>query len=236
MEILEWDTNVFEKRVCRINHEYIDQGNWRRIVEELVESKVDLAYYSTLRALEDELDSRHFTLSLIDRKTTYKKIIDRESLIDDAAVIVYPEKYPQPIMFDLAVQSGVYSRFALDPNIGHGIYEKIYKAWIINSVNKTLAKEVLIYKEQSLIQGLVTLGEKNSIGDIGIIAVDSKFRGKGIGKKLMRSAESWFAKNTSNKEIQVVTQGNNLPACKLYESCGYEVSKVEYFYHIWKRL
>ncbi len=50
----------------------------------------------------------------------------------------------------------------------------------------------------------------------------------------MTSAEKWFS-NSGYKSIQVVTQGDNIPACKLYESCGYTIESVELFYHIWKK-
>ena len=97
-----------------------------------------------------------------------------------------------------------------------------------------MAKEVFIYQENQIIAGFVTLGEKKSRAEIGIIAVDNNYRGKGIGKSLMFAAENWFAGKKYN-EIRVVTQGDNLPACRLYESCGYKTDNVEYFYHLWKK-
>jgi ribosomal protein S18 acetylase RimI-like enzyme len=55
-----------------------------------------------------------------------------------------------------------------------------------------------------------------------------------MGKTLMTSAEKWSS-DLGYELIQVVTQGDNYPACRLYESCGYEVDAVEFFYHIWKK-
>ena len=110
----------------------------------------------------------------------------------------------------------------------------MYTLWMINSINRKIAKEVLVFTEGNDIAGFVTLGEKNNRADIGIIAVDLNFRGKGIGKTLMYSAEKWFS-NLGYQSIQVVTQGDNSPACRLYESCGYKVDTVSYFYHIWKK-
>ena len=105
---------------------------------------------------------------------------------------------------------------------------------MINSINRKIAKEVLAFTENNALAGFVTLGEKNNKADIGIIAVDHSFRGKGIGKTLMTSAEKWFS-NLGYSSMQVVTQGDNYPACRLYESCGYLVEAVEFFYHIWKK-
>src|SRR5690606_14128178 len=98
-----------------------------------------------------------------------------------------------------------------------------------------IAHEVLVFLENSVPSGFVTLGEKKDRADIGIIAVDQNHRGKGIGKALMSSAEKW-ASDKGYNSIQVVTQGDNVPACLLYESCGYKVESVAFFYHIWRKL
>ena len=38
----------------------------------------------------------------------------------------------------LAIQSGIYSRYKVDPNIAAEHFEKLYKLWILKSVNRTL--------------------------------------------------------------------------------------------------
>jgi len=110
----------------------------------------------------------------------------------------------------------------------------LYRQWIINSVTKKIAKEVLVYIQDDEIAGYLTIGEKNSRADLGMASVDSKFRGKGIGFKLFTSAEKW-AVDHGYTDIQIVTQGDNLPACKLYEKLGYQSESLEFFYHIWKK-
>ena len=137
-------------------------------------------------------------------------------------------------LIDLSIQSGIYSRFNIDKKIGKEKFQQLYTLWMVNSINLKIAKDVLVYTEMKDLAGFVTLGEKNNQADIGIISVDSTFRKKGIGKILMTSAEKKFS-NLGYDSIQVVTQGDNIPACKLYESCGYQVDSLEFFYHIWKK-
>ena len=79
---------------------------------------------------------------------------------------------------------------------------------------------------------MVTLGEKNLRGDIGLIAVHPDHRGKKMGENLVYAAQTWF-RSHGYTEGQVVTQGRNNAACNLYTKCGYVVEKEEYFYHIW---
>lgn len=94
-----------------------------------------------------------------------------------------------------------------------------------------MAFKVLIAKENDDLAGMITLGEKDGRGDIGLLAIDSKYRGKGIGMSLINAAENEFKKIF--KEGQVVTQQDNQAACSLYEKSGYEIEKVESIYHIW---
>ncbi len=234
INILEWDSNFFGIKICRIAAEILNNEELADILKKLKELNIDLGYYSSVLPLnENDSFSELYNIKFVDKKTTYLKKINRKAS-SCISVTPYKSDYPNSKLFELAIESGIYSRFNVDKKIGRIKYEELYKEWIINSVNRKLAKEVFIYIDNGIINGFVTLGENNSIADIGMIAVDSDYRGKGIGKSLMYSAENWFA-NNNYEYIQVTTQGDNLPACRLYESCGYKINKVEYFYHLWKK-
>ena len=132
----------------------------------------------------------------------------------------------------LAIQGGLYSRFKIDPHFKQEQFERLYKLWMENSINKKIADDILIIRKNDAITGMVTVGKKNEKGIIGLIAVDSKERGKGLGTLLIDAAKSWFVAQGCQIAI-VVTQGRNKAACKLYEKCGFHVSKIENYYHFW---
>jgi dTDP-4-amino-4,6-dideoxy-D-galactose acyltransferase len=235
IEILDWDTNFFNKKIGRINQAIENGVAFSNIEDELIKHHVDLAYYSSNAPLSDTiLSTENYSLNLVDKKTTYIKPIN-PTLPFNIFIKQYKANYPDEQLLKLSVASGEYSRFNVDKQIGTDKFEELYELWIINSVSKKIAQEVLVYELLGSIVGFVTLGEKNSRADIGIIAVDKEHRGKGIGKALMYSAENWFANHSTYKDIQVVTQGSNKPACRLYESCGYKVDNVQFFYHLWKK-
>ena len=234
IEILSWDSDFFEKNVCNVLGTVNNEHDVSELFKELAQEQIDLAYYSFPEPIDNKLHlPGSYTFDLVDKKTTYKKALEPE-MIADISVHPYEKTTPEPKLMDLAVESGVYSRFKVDKHIGEEKFQELYRTWIVNSVNKKIAKEVLVYRPENEVEGFVTLGEKNATADIGLIAIDTMFRGKGIGKTLMRTAEAWFIQNTDFQEIQVVTQGSNIAACRLYESCGYRVIKVEYTYHLWK--
>jgi len=84
----------------------------------------------------------------------------------------------------LSIQSGKYSRYSVDKNIKRDKFEKLYTIWIKRSIGKEIADEVLVILDNGNIAGMITLGNKNGKGDIGLLAVESRFRGKNMVNSL----------------------------------------------------
>jgi ribosomal protein S18 acetylase RimI-like enzyme len=62
----------------------------------------------------------------------------------------------------------------------------------------------------------------NTYAYIDDVAVDIKYRRQGVGQALMEGAIHW-AQAKGSPGIMLETQSNNVPACKFYESCGFEL-------------
>ena len=232
---LDWDSDFFKFNVGKIDGVLQDEEDIRNVEHLVHDNDIQLSYYSSSQELAPHFcQTNALDIVLVDKKTTYIKEINPDLEIHKSLTSIDQNTKFKEKLIDLAIQSGIYSRFNVDKRIGKERFEEMYTLWMINSLNRKIAKDVLVFIENSDLLGFVTLGEKNSIADIGIIAVDHLSRGKGIGKILMTSAEKWFA-DLGYKSIQVVTQAGNNPACRLYESCGYMVKKVDFFYHIWRK-
>lgn len=234
LEWLNWDSNFFGLQVCKVKEAYSINNELSEILKYASSQKIDLIYHSGLKPLTNlENVSELYKIKLVDKKTTYLKNAISSS-IDNPTISSYRNDFPDDNLLQLAVESGKYSRFNIDDKITSAKFQDLYHLLMINSVNKKIAREVLVYEQNNNIVGFVTLADKNIKGDIGILAVDPNYRGQGIGKSLMCAAENWFFDNKYHA-IQVVTQADNIPACRLYESCGYSVEKSEYYYHIWRK-
>ena len=144
----------------------------------------------------------------------------------------YHSSMPESDFKELAVQSGVFSRFSVDPDFPGEKFIALYTLWIRKSIHKEIADEVLVIREGEKAAGMVTLDHKDGKGDIGLLSVSQECRGKKYGEMLVRGAQCWFMDH-SCRFGQVVTQGDNTAACALYQKCGYSVGKVEFFYHFW---
>ncbi|RZK29158.1 MAG: GNAT family N-acetyltransferase [Hymenobacter sp.] len=133
----------------------------------------------------------------------------------------------------LAWQSGEYSRFRLDPHFETAVFQQLYSQWLRNSLAGIIAQQVLVWRDTDRQElGLLTLGEKNHRADIGLLAVDTNARGQRIGQQLVGAARVW-AVSQGYAELQVVTQGDNEPACAFYTKCGFRPVHTEHIYHLW---
>ena len=233
-QILDWDSDFFSVTVARITEPVLNEQKLSELHSELKAKGVNLVYWPSSREFEGEIVKR-FGGILADTKMTFAmdfRSLNPEEFVSTDIVQAYTQSMPISDLEDLAIQSGEYSRFVVDQNIPRDKFVSLYNIWINRSLSKDIAEEVLVIREGKRVVGMVTLGNKNGRGDIGLIAVDRNCRGKQYGEKLVRAAQRWFIENGYGFG-QVVTQGMNIPACNLYKKCGYSVEKVEYFYHFW---
>jgi len=232
---LPWDSNIFDFTVAKIIPERLTFDELKTALTDLKSQNVKLVYWaSDSQNQASQQAAKQCQGFLADHKVTYLMSlanVDRNAF-PHPDVQEYAAKEPTAELEFLALQSGLYSRFKADPKIPDEIFEKIYKLWITNSTNHSVADNVLIVNKNHKMAGMITLGDKNKRGDIGLLAVHPDFRGQQIGSILIKAAQAWFAQK-GYLQSQVVTQHTNEPACKLYEKCSYQIEKVENFYHFW---
>lgn len=236
---LGWDSNFFGFGVARILPARLGTRALQGILRELREANVALAYWA---ADPNDRDSGQAAVEcmgfLADRKITFS--VDSEVLHKNMPLIAanaqveeFCAEGPTAELEALAIQAGEFSRFRVDPRIPPGRFIELYRQWIRKSVNGELAEKVYVVRsEVGKILGMVTVGEKNGRGDIGLLAVDRLARGRNLGLALVSAAQEWSLKK-GLPAAQVVTQVDNVAACRFYEKCGYHIDKVEHIYHFW---
>lgn len=135
-------------------------------------------------------------------------------------------------VLDLALAAGVNSRFARDPVFAPH-YGRLYRRWLDNGFSAQEAGQgsVLGYVEGGECRGFVSVSFKAALGKIELMAVDPRHRRQGIAESLLDAAGSW-AFGRGVREMRVVTQGENVGACALYESVGFRKVSSTYIYHL----
>lgn len=234
-QILDWDTQILGIPTAKILPSRLTVEKLNEILQDLKKQKINLVYWAS-----DSSDNSSQRAAadlqglLTDRKITYCMDLHNfsQSQVDLSEVESYREQLPNKELKQLAMSIAVLSRFSNDPKISYSQLDKVYTTWLENSTRRKIAQEVLVIKKHEKIIGMTTLGEKNSRGDIGLLAVDPEYRGQQIGVRLVSASQQWCIEN-GYKLAQVVTQKDNVAACKLYEKCGYTIDTIEYFYHFW---
>lgn len=232
---LDWDSEFFGFPVAQITRLTAARDELKRCLDIMKTDGIRLAYASA------DLDSEAIAAVTreggrhVDQKTVYHIHIsgtDPGTATRDPRISAYDQPTADEQLVRLAVEAGVYSRFNTDERIRKEKFIELYTKWIEQSVSRAIAREVLVCREDNVVCGMITVGEKNGIGNIGLVAVDASKRGSGIGVGLIREAIRWFAAH-GYREATVVTQGFNAPACRLYEKCGFTVASSEAYFHFW---
>lgn len=236
VEYLKWDSDFFGYKIGKIT---VNKPDSFSDISELLVNKedyrliyliIDEEFHNT--DLQERLEKRK--IKRVDTKTTFSQIIPSEKNFDtifENTQLYLPTVENQKLI-DISLQGGIYSRFKTDKNFVENEYEKLYTTWIKNSVNKKIADRVIVAYQESEITGLITLAFKDGFSDIGLVAVDSNYRGQEIGKKLIQRAIYETTKQ-SIKKIKVVTQKDNVKACNFYKKQNFTIEKLEYIYHVW---
>lgn len=233
--ILHWDSRLFGYTVARLR-ENCDREHLQRILHELKNLHIRLVYWFVDPSdVERKKAAVKNGGKLVDEKVTYTLGItdikgSRRCIV---GVSVYRQKNLTKELREMALQCGVFSRFAVDKNFVHNEYVKLYTIWMKKSVQRSIAFTVLVYRDvHNKVRGVITLERKGDAGHIGLFVVDRKFRGKSIGKNLMQEALRIFARRGFRK-VLVTTQGKNVKARAFYEKSGFTVLKSQHIYHFW---
>jgi len=231
---LDWDSDFFGYSVVYVEVRSRNEAlQLKSMIMDIKRDGVKLIYISSDFLLE--LESPF--VFLVDKKVTLTK-----NEIHSGSVCSWPvgveiynrnlTAYDYTCLESLAIQSGKFSRFNIDSNIPKYKFNQLYKTWLYASIENKVADSLFFIRAEGEIVAFITVSNKNRIGDIGLLAVDKDYRGRGYSKKLISAANAFFRDNNVLSS-QVVTQLDNKPAMKLYEKVGFKVDIIKYYYHCW---
>ncbi len=168
---------------------------------------------------------------LADRRTELRRPLSPHARggSDDGDIATHADL---PQLRALALQSAQFSRFRTDPRMPPDAWVRLYERWADNSLAGTMADAVLVARINNMVVGMSSVGCRDGIGTIGLLAVDEAARGRGLGMALLERSAAWFADRDCT-DASVVTQGDNLAALRLYERAGYHIADVTNVYHFW---
>ena len=233
---LAWDSEFFGFKVGRINGPFTPAGALAQLLASArSQSQVQLVYgqceSADAASSAEAVSCKGF---LADAKRTYFLALNREldtplppqvSAATNGTISLRQLRW-------LAWQSAEFSRFRIDPAMPTGAWRRMYSTWMYKSLTRELADQVLVERVDGAIVGMLTIKYLQRQAEIGLFAVAPDLRGRGIGRRLLAAARHHGLANDCDG-LQVVTQGTNLPACRIYESAGYELRTAYNIFHFW---
>ncbi len=229
MEIntLNWDTDFFGYKIGKvlINSISIDY-------DLLTKNDYKLLYLFSNEAIPDDIVKKN-NLFLADEKIDLSLQVSKINFngFQNKNIVELTELDNN--LLNLTYQSGHLSRFKIDPNFKNNEFEKLYAAWIEQSITHKNAEKVIGFLVNNEVVGFVTIGLKNNAYDIGLIAVDEAYRSLKIGKQLLAYVLN-YAISKKIDTVTVTTQKQNQGALKFYINNGFSINKTTYIYHLWK--
>jgi len=136
----------------------------------------------------------------------------------------------------IAFSSFKLDHFHNDPKMPKRKASELFEKWVESYFDTERQKRALLIAEhEDVIAGFITCKVIElkgwSYGVIDLIAVSEEFRGRGVGKALVKGALTWLARYTSS--VYVGTQASNIAAVRLYEGAGFRCVGAEATLHSW---
>lgn len=222
----EWDTDFF-----KIDVGYVNLGR-----NELIkENDFDLVYVFSEYSLEDYTEYE-IDVKLIFENDLSKNIGPKIKIETGISISDYVDsEVNYELIKNLAISSGLFSRFKKDKRIGLKKFEELYELWIQKNISSD-EDDILVVIKESLIIGFVSISYDSikRIAIIDLIAISEKHRGQGIGRFLLSTLKEKCMEKDIIK-IRVATQEQNVGAIALYEKSGFELVNRTFVYHLWRK-
>lgn len=131
---------------------------------------------------------------------------------------------------ELARKAYIYDRFHADPAVPADKADELHAEWLRDSCAGRAVDAVILAEDEKGLAGFVTCKLQRDtashlgklIGTIVLVATARRARGRGIARATTLAALEWF-RAQSVEIVEVGTQLRNIPASRVYQSCGFRL-------------
>lgn len=239
LQMLDWDSQFFDRRIARISTNQLDMSMYEliRLVSLDSDFGIDCLYYLVdSNDLESIQCAEKVGFKLVDIRMTLECKIPAQSHVLKNDDIIIRESIPADLDVLTAISGTAYqaSRFYADPCFSKEKSSELYQIWLKNSIETDYADAVIVAELKNEPVGYITchLNKPAGEGNIGLVGIAQAAQGQGIGSIILSHALRWFAQHNM-KVVNVVTQGRNITAQRLYQRNGFVTRSVELWYHQW---
>lgn len=236
IEYLPWDSSHFGYRIARAGSSRIDIDAYRDLEAACREQDIECLYF-----LADAADQCTIACLLaggfefVDIRLTLAGRIGEIPRTSPAGAVSYRigSEGDLDALLPIAGNSFTLSRFFVDRRFGSAKASRMYEIWLEKSLTTEYADAVVVAEVAGRAVGFVTCHlQETGEANIGLVGVADSARGMGCAGGMLGRAADWLSER-GIAGVNVVTQGRNVSAQRLYQRCGLVTRSVELWFHKW---
>lgn len=233
-----FDSHMLECVCCKLwLYEQVKTEDIATHIEPVADAAPDFVACFSVYSRANFQALQRLGFQLISVRNTYARRLDGldagKSLPGLALATQAPRRVQPEDLAPLATVIGETSRYFKDERLSRAACQRVYETWLANSLfHGNAVDSVLAFKGDTL-AGIHTVKMKANIGVVDLIGVLPELQHDGLGTALLL-AGARVMRERGARDIEVVTENENVPACRFYQKLGFRLSSVQFVWH-WHR-
>ncbi len=232
---LEWDSEQFGIPAARLDFLQAS-GSYaesRAEKQKLLASVLAQCREAGVQHLSTRVETGDFTaihalegagFELIDGIQTFQLSLDGNHASSPPGTRLFETK-DLPQVLEIGRTAFIYDRFHADPALSPAVADWVHESWTRNCCSGKAADAVVVAEEEEQVASYVTcrVDRDGGRGIVILVATAQWARGRGAARRASSAALHWFS-GQGMRTVEVGTQLRNIPAARLYESLGFQLS------------
>ena len=236
VSLLDWDSNYFGFPIAQIEKDTITKYEMDETLNYCYQNKVRLLQFkcdahNRDSILQAELNKFHFA----DLRMIFKAKLDSQQEKKDLPCNMIFRKakiVDIDLLMNLAEKLYVNSRYYFDTNFPRSKVRNFYRDWVRKAVLSKFDDLAWLLCIENKIVAFCSVRFFGKKATIGLVGVHPGYIGQGIGRLMLHQTLINLKKHDI-LQVEVVTQGRNYPAQRLYQKVGFTIQKSQIYYHRW---
>jgi len=235
---LTWDSDFFGINVGFISCFRLTSNIESHISKFIRREKIDLVeYLCNCHDRESVLVSERSGYSFVDIRLTFERHLQRPVAVDLLPGFTVRKARPDdvPELKRIGTDIYKYSRYYFDTNFDRAKVVEFYQGWITKAIEGRFDDFAYIICDSDQPVGFCTVkkfGRRSA--QFNLVGLDEAHAGRGLAQVMIEKSLDLLRKEGIS-HVEVVTQGRNYGAQRMYQRCGFVTKKTELWYHKWFR-
>lgn len=233
---LQWDSEFFGINIGYVSCLRLTPNIEKHIKKFIRKEKIDLLeYLCNCHDKQSVSTAEKNGYSFVDIRITFEKVLKNKVDVQERENYYVRKGEWKDIekLKEMAKGLYKYSRYYYDTNFDRDKVVEFYSNWVEKAILGQFDDyaHVLYHCEEPI--GFCTIKKQllNTV-KINLLGIHADYLGNGLGKYLLDITLKKLQDNGINY-VEVVTQGRNYAAQRLYQTCGFLTKKTELWYHKW---